>query len=73
MRFNTELLLSLLITILLFGISTAKPKPRNPGVGQRCGSGYCRESCEEKYRLTGGVECDTGYCCCREGSLYTCT
>ncbi|ORX85532.1 hypothetical protein BCR32DRAFT_241710 [Anaeromyces robustus] len=66
MRFNTELLLSLLATVLLFGTSEAVPN------GYHCGYndyGTCqnyRGGCNPGYvRLYGssGKSCDDGYCC----------
>jgi len=65
MRFNTELLLSSLVTILLFGSSVA----RAPGIGERCHSAtgepedgtVCSNNCKRTHAAWG--ICESGVCC----------
>ncbi|ORX79469.1 hypothetical protein BCR32DRAFT_294432 [Anaeromyces robustus] len=72
MRFNTELLLSLLATVLLFGTSEAVPN------GYSCGPekiGTCQNykgGCQPSFMKLSDSDskvCDDGYCCIRYTNL----
>jgi len=65
MRFNTKFLLYLFVTVLLFGVTTAK----YPGIGESCvtSKGYrvgrCMRSCGKGWMKISHAYCNDGICC----------